>query len=88
MKITLHPSFTKAFKKRIAHNKKLVTKSSERIELFKIDPTNPLLKDHALKGKKRQFRGFWITGDIRVVYLPVSEEEAIFVDIGSHNQVY
>lgn len=88
MKTELHPQFIKSYKKRIANNAKLVQKVTERIDFFKIDSANPLLKDHTLSGKKSHLRAFWISGDIRIVYLPVSKEVVIFIDIGSHNQVY
>lgn len=88
MKTELHAQFIKSYNKRIARDAKLVKKVSERLKLFKQDRTNPILKDHELSGKKSQLRAFWITGDIRIVYLPVSQNEIIFIDIGSHNQVY
>lgn len=88
MNTEFHPQFRKSYKKRIANNAKLVKKVAERIKLFQEDPTNPLLKDHGLTGEKSHPRAFWVTGDIRIVYLPVSEDEVIFLDIGSHNQVY
>ncbi|MBI2597366.1 type II toxin-antitoxin system mRNA interferase toxin, RelE/StbE family [Candidatus Daviesbacteria bacterium] len=88
MKVNLYHGFVKAYKKRIAPNIKLVSKTEERISLFKSNPKNPLLKDHGLTGAKKNLRVFSITGDIRIVYLPVSEEEVTFINIGSHNQVY
>lgn len=88
MKVNLYHSFTKAFKKRVVPNPKLITQTEERIALFKSDRKNPLLKDHGLVGAKKRLRAFSITGDIRIVYLPLSEDEVIFIDIGSHNQVY
>ena len=88
MKINLHPHFKKAYKSRIGPNKKLVKQTEERIALFKDNPGNPLLKDHGLTGAKRELRTFSITGDIRLVYLPISKEEVVFLDIGSHNQIY
>jgi len=88
VKITLHPNYKKSFKSRILRNKKLVQKTTDRTKLFVSDATNPLLKDHGLTGAKRRLRGFWITGDIRIVYVRKSRDEVIFLDIGSHNQVY
>lgn len=88
MRIELHPSFKKSYKKRIANNPKLVAKTAERLKFFTKDPTNPILKDHPLKGSKIGFRAFSITGDIRVVYKPVSKDIIILLDIGTHNQVY
>ena len=88
MNVKLHPQFVKSYDKRISKNSKLVKKVSERLIIFQKDPTNPLLKDHMLTGKKSHLRAFWITGDIRIVYLPRSTDEVLLFDIGSHNQVY
>ena len=88
MKIDLHPNYKKSYKKRVVNNLKLTLKTTERVKLFQQDPANPVLKDHQLQGEKSSLRAFWITGDIRIVYLPVSKDYAIFLDIGSHNQVY
>lgn len=88
MTFELHPQFKKAYKKRIAHDKQLVVKVASRIAAFQQNKTDPILHDHALSGQKSSLRAFWITGDIRIVYFPVSADHAIFLDIGSHNQVY
>lgn len=88
MNIEFHPSFKRSYKSRIVKNKKLVEKTNERIKLFQQNQANPLLKDHALKGKKIGLRAFWVGGDIRIVYMPVSKNHALFLDIGTHNQVY
>lgn len=88
MKISTHDSFEKAYSKRIKNNSKLVTKTKERIALFEIDPSNSILKDHALSGAKKGLRAFSITGDYRVVYKLQSNTESILIDIGTHNQVY
>lgn len=88
MNTELHPDFKKSYKKRITNNKKLAEKVEERVTLFQNDPQNPLLKDHALKGEKAEFRAFSITGNIRIVYILSSKDRAIFIDIGTHNQVY
>lgn len=88
MKIKLHPKFKKSYKKRIAVNKKLALQVEERVNLFILDSHNPSLKDHGLSGAKRELRAFSITGDIRLVYQKITEDEVIVLDIGSHNQVY
>lgn len=88
MKVKFHHRFKKVYKIRIASNKKLVQQTTARMLLFKTNPKNPSLKDHGLSGAKRNLRAFSITGDIRIVYMPISGNEVIFMDIGSHNQVY
>ena len=88
MIIELHPQFEKAYKKRIIQNDKLVKKTAERLALFQTNRNNPLLKDHALTGEKSKLRAFWVTGDVRIVYQPLSEIHVLLLDIGRHNQVY
>ena len=87
MKVFYHKTFRKNFKKRISHKPNLINKFKERFKLFLQDPSNQFLKDHKLVGRKKDYRAFSITGDIRVVYY-VREEIAYFVDVGTHNQVY
>ena len=88
MKVELHPAFKKYYKKRISNNPKLVAKTASRLKLFRENPANPILNDHPLKGSKNNFRSFSVTGDIRIVYMRVSKNHVILLDIGTHNQVY
>lgn len=88
MKIYLDSIYIKHYQKRISPNANLSRKTTERIKLFLKDSRHPLLKDHRLIGTHFRHRGFWITGDIRIVYERISENEVLFLDIGSHNQVY
>lgn len=68
-------------------NSSLDKKFKERLKLFIENKSNSILKDHALKGIRSEYRAFSITGDIRVVYEKVSGG-ILFHDIGTHNQVY
>lgn len=88
MEIKLHSSFKQSYKKRIKQNPKLVRQVGERIALFQKNPSHSLLKNHQLRGDKKDFRSFSITGDIRIVYKSVNDTEVMFLDIGTHNQVY
>lgn len=88
MIIELHPQFEKAYKKRVATSAKLVKKTAQRLALFQLDRAHPLLKDHALTGDKSALRAFWIIGDVRIVYQPITDNHVLFLDVGSHNQVY
>jgi len=88
MNIIAHPSFKKAYKKRIAKNKKLAQQVDERLKLFHADPFHPLLENHALTGKKQAQRAISATGDYRVVYTLLSGGAALLLDVGTHNQVY
>ena len=88
MKIDYHREFQKNYLKRIKRNRNLNQIFHEKVILFVEDLHNPILKDHALVGKQRGLRSFSITGDVRVVYRPIKKNLVLFLDIGSHNQVY
>lgn len=45
------------------------------------------LHDHALTGKLAGKRAFSMAGDIRIIYIEL-EDSIVFLDIGTHNQVY
>jgi addiction module RelE/StbE family toxin len=87
MNLARHRIFNKHFKTRILHNKNLVKKFEERLVLFLEKPDNPLLKDHQLTGKMKNYRAFWVTGNIRVIYRTHRDTIELY-DIGTHNQVY
>lgn len=88
MVIQFKTSFKKNFNKRIKSNRSLCNKYKQRLLLFMSNSSSPILKDHGLIGKMKDFRSFSITGDIRVIYQQESEDIINFIDIGSHNQVY
>ena len=79
--------FDKHFKSRVALNENLIKQFEIRLQMFISGVRGNPLNDHGLKGKKRMFRAWSVTGDIRVVYRE-TDEYYEFLDIGSHNQVY
>lgn len=87
MEIEFHKNFLKNYRKRVLKNRKLDIKAEERINLFKNNPKSPLLRDHELTGEMKEYRAFWITGNIRIVYKKVGNKIMLY-DIGSHPQVY
>ena len=87
MRVNYHRNFKKNFRNRISPHGNLVKKFEERLELFLKDSKNPLLKDHALIGRRIRLRAFSVTGDIRVVYF-VRGGELYLLDVGTHSQVY
>ncbi|MEK7168540.1 MAG: type II toxin-antitoxin system mRNA interferase toxin, RelE/StbE family [Patescibacteria group bacterium] len=87
MKIQYHREFLKNYKKRVAPYPKLELQFKKQLNKLITNPNNPTLRDHKLIGKRKNFRSFSVTGDIRVVYIIV-ENNIWLYDIGSHNQVY
>lgn len=84
MIVNLHKSFKKNYKKLTESQKK---KFKERRSLFMQDEFNPVLNNHALKGKYLGYRSINITGDLRVIYKK-ELEDVLFVDIDSHSNLY
>ena len=74
MKISYTKNFVKLSKKL---NPKLRVQMIERITLFSVNPLDPQLRDHRLKGKYKQYRSIDITGDYRALYL-LQGDEVIF----------
>ncbi len=86
MKIIYHKKFEKNFTKL---PQKLRTKIVDRIELFKKDSFDSILKNHALKGPLSDKRAFSVTGDIRVLFEEYDNYVVVvMLDVGIHNQVY
>jgi addiction module RelE/StbE family toxin len=77
----------KAYQKRIAKDPKLVAQYEARVTLFVEGVRGASLNDHALTGNKHGERAFSVNADIRVVYIK-TDEAFVFVDVGTHNQVY
>lgn len=85
--IRFHKQFEKHYAKRILTNIKLSRQYDERYIQFVAGKRDYPLDDHQLTGKLVGKRAFSIAGDIRVVYTE-TDKEIIFLDVGSHNQVY
>ncbi|MDQ3252325.1 MAG: type II toxin-antitoxin system mRNA interferase toxin, RelE/StbE family [Acidobacteriota bacterium] len=88
MEIAFSSSFKRAFKKNIAGNASLETEFWERIELFKNNPFEPKLRTHKLSGKLKDLWSFSIEYDLRVIFSFAEQGKVIFVDVGSHKEVY
>ncbi len=89
MEVTFSDSFKKAFKKRI----KSTTLESNFwiiLELFVINPFDSSLKTHKLSGQLKDLWSFSIGYNLRVVFYFTKDKpkRAVFVDIGTHDEVY
>jgi addiction module RelE/StbE family toxin len=89
MDIAFSSSFKRAFKKRIKNKKEIEELFWESIALFIQDPFHPLLKTHKLSGNLKNLWSFSVTYDVRVIFFfEDNNKKAIFIDIGSHDEVY
>ncbi|MEQ9236866.1 MAG: plasmid stabilization protein [Coleofasciculus sp. E2-BRE-01] len=58
------------------------------MEQFTVDPFEPSLKTHKLSGKLKDLCSFSVDYDERVLFYFTEDGKAVFVDIGSHDEVY
>lgn len=85
MNIFLSRTFIKRFRK---IPKKIQAQFCKRRDLFLENPFHPLLDNHALHGEYAGYRSVNITGDYRVIYEPISANTALFIEIGTHPELY
>ena len=89
MEVAFSDSFKKSFKKSI----KATVIEAEfwlRLELFINNPYENKLKTHKLSGKLKGLHSFSIDNNLRVVLYFTKDNpvKAIFIDIGTHDEVY
>ena len=89
MEVSFSDSFKKAFKKRLKSTE-IETEFWTRLEFFVKDPFDARLKTHKLSGKLKDLWSFSIEYNLRVVFYFTKDKpkKAIFVDIGTHDEVY
>ena len=85
MKVVFHKNFKQQYKKLRASEQR---KCDERIALFMQNPSHPILNNHSLGGKLKEYQSINITGDIRALYEVVSEDVALFITIDTHSNLY
>jgi mRNA-degrading endonuclease YafQ of YafQ-DinJ toxin-antitoxin module len=88
MEVSFSSSFKRVFKKRIKGNPDLEARFWQKLEQFTLDPFDPSLKTHKLSGRLKEFWSFSVDYDERVLFYFTDNEKAVFVDFGSHDEVY
>lgn len=69
------------------HDQKLFKLIEKKIELFKNNPRYPSLRNHKLEGRLGNYWSLSVNRSIRLIYI-IDNESYVFVDLGTHNQVY
>lgn len=86
MQIEYSKKFIKEFKKCPAGIK---TNFKKRLKIFVNNQSHPILNNHPLAGKLKNYRSINITGDWRAIYEEIDGcQIAYFVAIGTHSQLY
>ena len=87
MRLQTTKEFLKSYRKLPARDQERVDAALTR---FLANPTDPALRDHALKGELKGLRAFSAGFDLRVLYFIEEHGEvvAVLVRTGKHNLVY
>jgi addiction module RelE/StbE family toxin len=88
MKTKLSPLVQKEIISIQRKDKKLANRIEKQILLFEENPKHPSLRVHKLSGNRENMWSISITMSIRMVYLLIEDDQAIFIKIGTHEQVY
>jgi addiction module RelE/StbE family toxin len=85
MKIAFSKGFVSQAKQLSAAQKQALAAA---IELFEHNPVYPTLRNHPLRGKYKTYRSIEVEPDLRALYIQKSNNEAVFVAVGTHKQLY
>jgi addiction module RelE/StbE family toxin len=88
VQIAFSSSFRRAKKKRIDSNKASADRFWNALRIFSQDPFDPRLRTHKLSGKLEGLWSFSVEYDLRVIFFFHEREKVVFVDIGTHEEVY
>jgi len=86
--VAFSSSFKRAFKRRIKGNAVLEARFWEKLEIFQSNPFDQRLRTHKLSGRLKDLWSFSIEYDLRIVFSLLEGNRALFVDIGTHEEVY
>jgi addiction module RelE/StbE family toxin len=85
MKVKFQKSFTKQFAKLSISQKKLVTST---VELFTENPMHESLRNHPLRDNWVNYHSVTADDDLRLHYRVINKDTALFVAIGTHDELY
>lgn len=88
LKIERSSNFDRTFEKITLHDKSFRLMVESEIKLFRKNPNDTRLKNHALRRKMKGKYAFKITDDIRIVYQKIGKNTVRFLAIGGHIEVY
>lgn len=88
IEIAFNQLFKRAFKRRIAGNVERERRFRSKLEAFAQNPFESSLKTHKLSGKLKDYWSFSVEYDLRIVFYFAEETAVVFIDIGSHREVY
>ena len=84
---TLH--YSKVERKFFKKHQNLLDRYASVLNKLQIDPFEPSLKTHKLKGELEKFYACSLTYEYRIILtIKIVDDEVILMNIGSHDDVY
>ncbi len=80
--------FVKSLKKWGKKHSDMMSRFEKALSLFTENPFHPSLKTHSLTGNLKGYWAFSITYEYRLIFRFLSEDKALLIDIGTHDEVY
>jgi addiction module RelE/StbE family toxin len=80
--------FNRSLKKWARKKPEIIPAIVEKILLFSIDKNTPSLALHKLSGTLKEHWAFSIEYNLRIIFRYTNDGNILFVDIGSHDEVY
>lgn len=87
MQIRISPELANELRILKKKNPKLIKRVNKQLKLFAENPKHPSLRTHKLSGRMKNLWSISVAKDLRMVYL-LKDNQAYFVDLGTHDEVY
>jgi addiction module RelE/StbE family toxin len=88
IKVAFSSSFKKALKQYLRKHPQKQLLITNTIDLFISNPYHPSLETHKLKGQLTGYLSFSVEYDLRIIFFFANSEEVVFINIGTHDEVY
>lgn len=86
MKLVFHKKFDKAY---VKLPKKMQVKVDETIVVFRGNPLEKFLRNHALQDNLKGKRAISVTGDVRIIFEEYQGYTIVeMLNVGKHTKVY
>lgn len=86
--VSFSSSFKRAFKRKITGNREWEKRFWQKFEVFQKNPFDASLRSHKLSGKLKELWSFSVEYDLRISFYFAEENKVIFVEIGTHDEIY
>jgi addiction module RelE/StbE family toxin len=88
IEIAFENSFKRSYRRKIAGNQDRERRFRQKLKLFQNNPFETSLRTHKLSGKLQELWSFSVEYDLRIVFYFADENKVVFIDIGTHDEVY